>query len=426
MSQYQASAHHERLANALMAVERGETRRLMVTMPPRHGKSELVSVRFPAWYIGRNPDKRVVIASYASDLAQRFSRQVRSVVTSEKFGRMFPGVALNQMSRAVDAWDIANKRGGLKAVGVGGPLTGHGGHLIIVDDPVKNREEANSEVVRQSIFDWYTSTLYTRQEENAAICVVMTRWHEDDLAGRLITAMNDDPKADQWEIIHLPAIDDDGNALWPEKYDLQELERIRTNVGDYDWQALYQGSPSAKGGLFFKVGMIEVVDAAPAVMRTCRAWDLGATGGAGDPTAGVKIGVSSDNIWYILDIVHGQWESDIVRKTIMQTAQMDGIECQVRLPQDPGQAGKAQANDLTRMLAGFNVRAEAISGDKAVRAFPLAAQINAGNIKMVKGIWNRDFIEELRTFPMGVHDDRVDATSDGFNTLAACPTWSFY
>lgn len=413
---YSFATHLYKIAGALSAVESGRVRRLIVTIPPRHGKSELVAVRFPAWYLGRNPDHRVILASYAADLAQRFSRQGRAVIQSELYDRLFPGVALAQDSRSVDAWDIAGRRGGLKAVGVGGPLTGHGANLLLIDDPVKNREEAASQIYRESVWNWYTSTAYTRLEDSASIVVVMTRWHEDDLVGRLLAAQSD-PAADQWTILHMPALSETGDALWPEKYDAEALASIKANIGAYDWESLYQGNPTPREGAFFKVGLIEIVDAIPSHARRCRGWDKGATAGGGDPTAGTKL-ATADGIYYIEDLVHGQWDTGERDRNIRQTAELDGLECAQWGEQEPGSGGKDAARNFIQLLAGFNVFVAPSTTNKEARADGFSAQVNAGNVKMLRGAWNKLALEEMRTFPLGKHDDIVDGASGAFNWLA--------
>lgn len=414
---YNFAPHLIKLAAHLSAVEQGRTRRLLVTMPPRHGKSELCAIRFPCWYLGRNPDKRVVLASYAADLAQRFSRHARAVIQTDRYSDLFPGVTLAQDSRSAEAWDLAGFRGGMKAVGVGGPLTGHGANLLIIDDPIKNREEANSEVVRQSVWDWYTSTAYTRLEDNGAIVVVMTRWHEDDLMARLIDAQ-DQPGGDKWTMLHLPAISENDEPLWPEKFTKDDLERIKANVGAYDWEALYQGRPTPREGAFFKVGLIEIVDAIPAEAKRCRGWDKAATAGAGDYTAGTKIS-AHNGIFYIEDCVRGQWDTAQRDLTIRQTAELDGIECAIWGEQEPSSGGKDAARSFLSILAGFNVQVQPSTTNKQARADAFSAQVNAGNVKMLRNPeWNRVVLEEMRTFPLGKNDDIVDGASGAFNRLA--------
>lgn len=419
---YNFATHLYKIAGALSAVESGRVKRIIITIPPRHGKSELVAVRFPAWYLGRNPDNRVILASYAADLAQRFSRQGRAVIQSELYSRLFPGVTLAQDSRSVESWDIAGRRGGLKAVGVGGPLTGHGANLLLIDDPVKNREEASSEVYREAVWNWYTSTAYTRLEDSAAVVVVMTRWHEDDLVGRLIEAQSD-PQADQWTILHMPAVSDTGEALWPEKYDSEALSSIKAVIGEYDWGSLYQGRPTPREGAFFKVGLIEIVDAVPAEAKKCRGWDKAATAGGGDYTAGTKLS-KHEGVFYIEDLVRGQWDTAERDKTIRQTAEMDSIECMVWGEQEPSSGGKDAARSFLSLLAGFNVQVQAATTNKEARADAFSAQVNAGNVKMLRADWNRELLEEFRQFPLGKHDDIVDGASGAFNRLAMAGMFS--
>ena len=235
---YKPSFHHEKIANALERVEKGEIKRLIIQMPPRHGKSQLASINFPAWYLGRNPDKEIITASYSADLAIDFGSKTRDVVSDELYKEIFE-TRLKQDDQNKAKWKT-NKKGSYTSVGVGGPLTGRGANVLIIDDPIKNREEAESETIRKKVWDWYTSTAYTRLEKNGAIIVIMTRWHLDDLAGRLLDY--EEHGGEHWEVISFPAVaeqDEDyrkeGEALWPAKYDLDALMNIKQNIGAYDW-----------------------------------------------------------------------------------------------------------------------------------------------------------------------------------------------
>ncbi len=206
---YARAGHHEQIAAKLEAVERGDIDRLMIFMPPRHGKSELASKRFPAWCLGRNPTRQIIAASYNSDLANDFGRNVRNIVAEPEFGQVFPGVALAPDSQAANRMNT-NKGGAYVAAGVGTAVTGRGAHIALIDDPFKDREEADSERRRELVWDWYRSTLYTRLMPGGAIVLIQTRWHEDDLAGRLL-----EQERDQWEVagagygVHWPSIDED-------------------------------------------------------------------------------------------------------------------------------------------------------------------------------------------------------------------------
>ena len=216
---FTVGAHHKQIAEALESVERGECDRLMIFAPPRHTKSELASRRFPAWYLGRHPDKQLIAATYSGDFALDFGRDVRGIVQGEEFKALFPDVSLASDSQAANRWHT-NKGGVSVYVGVGGPITGRGAHIALIDDPFKDREEADSEIRRQRVWDWYTSTAYTRLMPGGAIVVINTRWHDDDLSGRLLDEQT--KGGDQWEVLSLPAIAD-GEALWSDWYRLRRL-----------------------------------------------------------------------------------------------------------------------------------------------------------------------------------------------------------
>ena len=227
----------------------------------------------------------------------------------------------------------------------------------------------------------------------------------------------DGGNGEEWEHLCLPAIQPDGSALWPEKHSIERL-RVMEDAAPYVFSGQYRQLPSPPAGGFFKPDRIEIVDALPAeFIKEVRAWDLAASENEGDWTAGPRMLKTKENMIYIVDMVRGRWGPDGVENTIKQTAQMDGKSVSIRLPQDPGQAGKSQAKNFITMLSGFNVKAETVSGDKITRAQPFAAQVNIGNVKMLRGDWNKALIEELRNFPNGTHDDQVDGCSDGFTEL---------
>ena len=434
MPGYIEGAHHRLLCDKLNAVERGELKRLMVFMPPRHGKSELTSKRFPAWYMGKNPTKQIITSSYGATLAQDFGRSVRNIVASPEFSVLFPDVTVSADSSARDNWHT-NKGGVYTAMGVGGGLTGRGADVALIDDPIKDRKDAESLVIRDAAWDWYRSVLRTRLMPGGSIVLVLTRWHPDDLAGRLIAEM-ENGSGEQWEILSLPAICDQepdplgreiGDALWPDRYPRSELKKIEASVGPREWAALYQQRPAPSEGALFKTSMMTVVDAAPANGTDVRRWDLAATSqvGSRDPdwTVGLKMRKTPDNRIYILDVNRFRSGPTEVEQAIIGTASQDGGEVEIVLPQDPGQAGKSQAEYLTRRLSGYRVQAVRETGDKATRAMPFASQVNAGNVYLVKSPWNREFLEELSMFPSG-HDDQVDAASGAFDILVNTDDWT--
>lgn len=409
----------------------GKQPRLMIFAPPRSGKSELFSRRFPAWAFGKNPDLQVIACSYSADLASRMNRDVQRIMDDEFYHNIFPESSLNskriatvsgQPLRNSEIFEIAGHRGAYRSAGVGGGITGMGADIAIIDDPVKDAKEANSQTVRDGVWDWYTTTLYTRLSPKSGVLLGMTRWHEDDLAGRLIAEM--DNGGDRWRIVKFPAIAEEdeefrkeGEPLHPERFDLARLDKIRKAVGERVWSALYQQSPVSRDGGVFKPSQVEIIDAVPAGnINWIRAWDLGATVG-GDPTAGVKLGKTQDGLLIIADLSHGDLGADDRDKMIKQTAILDGRNVEISLPQDPGQAGKTQILYLTRMLQGYVVRSSPESGDKITRAEPFASQVNVGNVKMVKGSWNRIILDEMKMFPNGKHDDTIDACSRAYSEL---------
>jgi predicted phage terminase large subunit-like protein len=391
----------------------------MVSMPPRHGKSEFTSKYFLAWYLGTWPWKRVILGGYESDFASSWGRKVRDLLT--EYGEQAFGVTLSANSSAADRWEIARHGGGMQTAGVGGALTGKGADLLVIDDPVKNSEQAQSATYREKAWDWYASTAYTRLEPGGAVIVIQTRWHEDDLAGKILTNADD---SEPWDVLNLPAIAEEndqlgrqpGQALWPERYNEADLARIQSRLGPFWWSALYQQRPSPREGNFFQPEWFEVVNAAPADARRVRFWDKAATAGAGDWTAGAKV-AAKDGTYWIEDVRRVRLASGDRDKLIRQTAELDGIEVSIIGEQEPGSSGKDQALAFIKLLSGFPVRCVPATGSKEVRADPLASQAQAGNVKIVRGTWNKPFLDELASFPRGTHDDQVDAASGAFNGL---------
>lgn len=272
-SRYQMNWHHRLLCQYLDDFVSKKRRRVMVFMPPRHGKSELVSRKLPAFLFGKNPNCEIISASYSADLAQKMNRDVQRIIDSSLYSEIFPetslfgknirSVAGGSYLRNSDIFEIVGHRGSYRGAGVGGGITGMGADYIIIDDPVKNKEDAQSATKREKLWDWYTSTLYTRLEGQGSLLLTLTRWHEDDLAGRLLNQMKKNPMADQWDILMLPACCEsenrhpadprqEGQALWEMKYNQKDLATIKANVGIYDWTAMYQQRPQPADGTIFQ------------------------------------------------------------------------------------------------------------------------------------------------------------------------------
>ena len=244
------------LEKEVMDIAAGVNDRLIVEMAPRHGKSEYLSKYTPAWFIGKFPDKRVILSSYEADFASQWGRKARDIL--EEHGPAIFGVKVSQASSAANRWDIEGRAGGEQTAGIGGPITGKGAHLAIIDDPVKNSKEAGSKTVRDAHWDWFQSTLYTRLEPGGAIIIIMTRWHEDDLVGRIKKEMANG--GEQWRIVSLPAIAEEndpmgrkpGEALCPARYPIEALNKIKRAIGSYFWSALYRQNPQPEEGVLFK------------------------------------------------------------------------------------------------------------------------------------------------------------------------------
>lgn len=419
------------LATVLQKVADDELSRVMIFMPPRHGKSEETSRLFAAYYLYRHPERFVGINSYSADLAYTLSRAARE---NYKSG----GGKTKSDADAVKQWETP-ENGGVWAAGVGGPITGKGFHLGIIDDPTKNAEDAESETLRVKERDWYNSTFYTRAEPGAAIVIIQTRWNSQDLSGWLLSQEidEDEEQPERWHIVCFPAITDTvpqdfpasctvepdwrnpGEALCPERYPLERLLKIAKRIGGYFWDALFNQRPTAKEGGFFKPGMIEIVDALPAGLRLTRHWDIAASSGKGDFTVGVKMATDGKGRFWLVDIARGQWGPDEADTQILSAARQDGRTVSIGLPQDPGAAGKRDAAALVRMLQGFHVASERVTGSKEVRARAFASQVNAGNVRMLRAPWNTAALNELRTFPRGDHDDIIDAAGDAFDGLTS-------
>ncbi|HEX8509173.1 MAG TPA: terminase family protein, partial [Propionibacteriaceae bacterium] len=306
---YVPAGHHQRIAEKLEAVERGEIDRLMIFMPPRHGKSELASKRFPAWCLGRNPKRQIIAASYNSDLASDFGRNVRNIVASPEFGQVFSGVSLAPDSQAANRMNT-NRGGTYVAAGVGTAVTGRGADIALIDDPFKDREEADSERRRELVWDWYRSTLYTRLMPGGAVVLIQTRWHEDDLAGRLLEHEGKVEDGGQWTVLDLPAINHAGSALWPEWYDLPALYRIKDTIGHREWSALYQQQPQPDEGTYFQRDWFtEWVTLPP--LNYYGTSDYAVTDGGGDYTVHRVWGVDQDGVIYRVGGWRGQSTSDV-------------------------------------------------------------------------------------------------------------------
>ncbi len=417
------AAHHRLLLARLQAVADGTIDRLMVLMPPGSAKSTYSSVLFPVWWFTRHPTTSVIAASHTADLAKHFARQARALI-SENAPRL--GYDLAGGERAAAQWTTSG-RGQYFATGVRGPITGRRADLAIIDDPIRSLTDAESARHRNHLWEWYRSDLVTRLKPRARVVIVMARWHPDDLAGRLL-----DQQAADWTVLRLPALAEAGDPmgrnpgapLWPEWEDEAALLRKRTQVGERVWSALFQQAPRPAVGSLFTVSQINVTTAPPVMEGgvVVRAWDLAATAanGSNDPdyTVGLKLLRDAAGRLTVLDLVRLRTTPLEVERTLVATAARDGKSVIIGLPEDPGQAGKAQVMNLVRGLPGYRTVASRETGSKQNRALAVAAQIEAGNLTLVHAAWNGAFIDELRDFPHGHKDDQIDALARAFSLAA--------
>lgn len=409
---YRPSWHHQVLANKLERVEKGEIDRLMVFMPPRHGKSEMVTRKFPAWYLGKHPEREIISSSYNAELALSFGRKVRNLMMEDNYRTIFPDIEISPDSTAANRFNT-KKGGQYVAVGVGGTTTGRGANIIIIDDPIKNKEEADSETYREKVWEWYTSTLYTRLEKPGAIILVLTRWHKDDLAGRLLDAQENG--GDQWEVVNFPAIaveDEErrhaGEALWPVKYNLEELYRIRSAVSKSDWSSLYQQNPIDSESQEFHEEWFKYYEEQPEKLRIFTAVDPAfKKGKENDESCVMTCGFIEDNM-YVLEYTAGKYDpGELISKIIYHIKKWSPEKVGVEAYQAQATIGFMLKSELQKQGVHALVEEITQTGDKEAKIRSLVAPYRLGLIYHKKDM---DKLEsQLISFPKGKHDDVADA-----------------
>lgn len=465
---YVAHAMHFQIAEALQRVmlfletDGSEgTQFLMILTPPQHGKSAMTSQFFPAWALGRMPNLRITEVSYGDALATKNSRYTRNIILSSQYQAVFGAkspvpldeqVMLSGDSRSMSSWDLAApNRGGMIATGVGGALTGQPKGLCIIDDPIKDYREAQNKAIRDDVWEFYKSSLRVRAK---AIVLIVTRWHPDDLAGRLLKMMTERPDTDQWEVLDMPAIieqglfaaDDEeqrksltegvyksqddilqremGETLCEPLYPKSEILKIKA-TDPYYYSALFQQRPYPKDGQKYRQEWFRTVRVLPegvTIKFLVRYWDK-ANSTSGDWTVGVLMAYCSDGLIYVLDVVRGRWSSFERDSQMGKTGQKD-FEKYGKVAtwhqQDPGSAGKDSAQATTRKLLveyGVPSKFETVSGDKETRSEPMESSYQAGLIVLILASWNEEYRNEHIAFPRGEFDDQVDAGSSAHNKI---------
>jgi len=434
---FEESWHHGSIAEFLDRFVAGEITRGMIFMPPRHSKSEFVSRRLPAYIFGKRPSAKIIAASYTHDLAVMMSRDVQRIIETPAYENLFPNTRI--LGKQTDPlWEINNGQGYYRAAGVNVGISGMGASYGLIDDPIKDAAEANSQVYRENLWQWYTSTFYTRLEMPGSILLTMTRWHEDDLAGRLLKIAREDPQADQWTVLDLPARAiknqknrKQGEPLWPSRFGDERLMKIERTLGDW-WDPMYQQRPGKPGGTMFKRHWFEVVDHVPSGWmgaKFVRRWDVAGTAGGGDWTVGTLMAelsyVNGTKLYVILSVIRGQWDSGGVNSVIQQTAKTDREKwgfVRIREEQEPGSSGKAVINQHKQMLAGYDYAGVPTTGEKTINWAPFAAmcktpEAETGSVKLLRGPWNFEWLEEMVRVPKAAHDDQADSAAGAFNDL---------
>lgn len=405
----------------------GKQPRLIIQAPPRSGKSELFSRRFPAWAFGQNPNLQIIAASYSTDLASRMNRDVQRIIDSEEYQGVFPETTLNgkniatvsgQSLRNSEIFEIVGHAGAYRSAGVGAGITGMGADIGIIDDPVKDAKEANSQTIRDAVWDWYTTTFYTRLSPKSGILLGMTRWHEDDLAGRLLREMAND--GDQWRIVSFPAIAEEdeeyrneGEALHPERYNLERLTKIKKAVGSQAWNALYQQRPSSKGGDIIKGAWFKRYSVLPRMKRIIITADTAQkTKQHNDYSVLLIAGVGHDGGVYVLDLIRGKWEAPELEQKVSDVWNKYKSLGVHKVYVEDKSSGTSLIQNIQRKQR-IPIEGVQVDTDKYTRVLGVQGYIESGYIYLPNDAeWIEDFIKECEAFTATdshKHDDQVDA-----------------
>jgi len=412
--------------------------KIVLEAPPQHGKSEQVR-DFICWLAGRNPDLKQIFTSFSDELGQTTNLAVQRKMMSPAYRAMFFKTRLPTVeASAQDRWrrttniiEFRGHKGSFRNTTVAGQINGQGLDVGIIDDPMKGREAASSKQQRDKTWNWLTDDFFPRFSKDAGMILIATRWSLDDPSGRWLEAFPDT------KVLRYSAVADDddwsvaagyrqaGEALFPEHKPLDFLLERKQLMTQASWLSEYQQTPIAAGGSMFPLDKISVLPARPTmrdVSKAARYWDKAGTSGGGAYTAGVLLLRMRDDTFVVADVRRGQWSALDRERVIKQTAAADRELypiTKIYVEQEPGSGGKESAENTVRMLAGYTVEADRVSGSKEVRADPFAAQWQAGNVRIVAGDWNRAYLDEAETWPAGKYLDQIDASSGAFNKLVS-------
>lgn len=432
--QYDRQWFHAEIADYCQRLYEGDIRRLMVFMPPQHGKSEIVSRQFPAWALGRDPDLKIVGCSYSSDLAQQFSRSIQRTIDTDDYRAIFPATGLNGTGadkvkgylRNVDQFEIVGHRGFYKSVGVGGSLTGTPVDIAIIDDPVKDALEAYSATYRERVWEWYTSVLLTRLHNNSRQLFIMTRWHEDDLAGRIL-----EREADKWHILTIPALREstaDGNdrdprqvgeALWEARHSLASLTQAKARSPRV-FAALYQQRPTIEGGNIVRRDWFKTISAKqfttmhrnePIVFFL----DTAYTDKTANDPSGIIATCRIGGEVYITHASKVHMKFPDLLRFIPQYVREHGYTNASSIRIEPKANGLSVIDQL-REVSRLNVVATPSPADsKETRLNAASPAVESGRVVLVEGAWNEELIDEVCGFPAKPHDEYVDVLCYALN-----------
>jgi predicted phage terminase large subunit-like protein len=409
-------AHHRKIAAALDRVIAGKTKRLMIAMPPRHGKSQMGSYLFPAYLMGKLPKSKLIVGSHTAELAQRFGRMIRNLVDDERYKELFPNTSLSSDSKAAGRWDT-NQGGEAFFIGKGGAMTGRGGDIVILDD-ILDEQDAVSQTAMENTWEWFTSGPRQRLQPNGAIVIINTRWKTDDLTGRLLK-LQGSLKADQWEVLEFPAILPSNEPLWPEYWSLDELEKVKMTIGIQKWNAQWQQQPTNDEGAILKREwwqkweredppfvdyVIQSYDTAYSKKETAD-YSVITTWGVFFPSAD-----SGPNL-ILLDCTRGRWDFPELKRVAMQHYKQwnpDNVLIEAKA------TGTTLQQELRRMgvpVTMYSPGGRRAGQDKISRAHAVAPILESRMVWAPETEWAQELIEECAAFPNGDHDDMVDSTT---------------
>lgn len=414
--------------------KRGERPKLVLSAPPQHGKTTTME-DFVAWVSGKDPDIKSIYASYSEELGVATNRQLQRKWSSEAYKRVFPQTVIgdsnvvtmsNRYQRNSSFVEFVDAKGSFRNTTVNGQINGFGLDLGLIDDPMKGRAETMSKTMRDKTWSWFTSDFFARFSDRGGLIMIMTRWHVDDPVGRFIEAF---PDVVQKVYTAIAEKDEPhrekGEPLFPEHKSYDFLMERKKVLEQYEWESLYQQHPIIVGGGLFPIAKFKIVDHAPSqnqIAMSVRYWDKAGTADGGAYTVGVLMHMlQNDEGFVISDVRRGQWSAMEREQRMRQVAAIDEDKygpVEIWVEQEPGSGGKESAERSIMNLRGYICKADRVTGNKEVRASPYAAQVQGGNVHLVKGDWNLAFLDEHETFPSGKYKDQVDAAGGAFAKLA--------